>query len=309
MTNSVIITCAITGSLHVPSMSPYLPITPDEIARESIAAAEAGAAILHLHARDPETGCPTPSPDVFRQFLPRIKQSTDAVINISTGGAPGMTMDDRLAASEWASPEMTSLNMGSINVGLFPILDKLNDFRFDWEKPFLEASRDRVFRNTFADIEQILSRLGKGHGCRFEFECYDVAHLYNLAHFLERKLYEPPLFIQFCLGILGGIGAEFDHLLHLVRTAQRLFGDDFEWSVLAAGRHQMPFATQNVLLGGNARVGLEDSLSIGRGKLATSNAQQVVKIKTILTELGYTIATPAEARQRLALKGADQVRF
>lgn len=309
MTNSVIITCAITGSLHVPSMSPYLPITPDEIARESIAAAEAGAAILHLHARDPETGCPTPSPDVFRQFLPRIKQSTDAVINISTGGAPGMTMDDRLAASEWASPEMTSLNMGSINVGLFPILDKLNDFRFDWEKPFLEASRDRVFRNTFADIEQILSRLGKGHGCRFEFECYDVAHLYNLAHFLERKLYEPPLFIQFCLGILGGIGAEFDHLLHLVRTAQRLFGNDFEWSVLAAGRHQMPFATQNVLLGGNARVGLEDSLSIGRGKLATSNAQQVVKIKTILTELGYTIATPAEARQRLALKGADQVRF
>jgi uncharacterized protein (DUF849 family) len=309
MTNSVIITCAITGSLHVPSMSPYLPITPDEIASESIAAAEAGAAILHLHARDPETGCPTPSPDVFRQFLPRIKQSTDAVINISTGGAPGMTMDDRLAASEWASPEMTSLNMGSINVGLFAVLDKLHDFRFDWEKPFLEASRDRVFQNTFADIEQILSRLGKGHGCRFEFECYDVAHLYNLAHFLERKLYEPPLFIQFCLGILGGIGAEFDHLLHLVRTAQRLFGDDFEWSVLAAGRHQMPFATQNVLLGGNARVGLEDSLSIGRGKLATSNAQQVVKIKTILTELGYEIATPAEARQRLALKGADQVRF
>ncbi|KUR77531.1 3-keto-5-aminohexanoate cleavage protein [Novosphingobium sp. Fuku2-ISO-50] len=309
MTNSVIITCAITGSLHVPSMSPYLPITPDEIASESIAAAEAGAAILHLHARDPETGCPTPSPDVFRQFLPRIKQSTDAVINISTGGAPGMTMDDRLAASEWVSPEMTSLNMGSINVGLFAVLDKLHDFRFDWEKPFLEASRDRVFQNTFADIEQILSRLGKGHGCRFEFECYDVAHLYNLAHFLERKLYEPPLFIQFCLGILGGIGAEFDHLLHLVRTAQRLFGDDFEWSVLAAGRHQMPFATQNVLLGGNARVGLEDSLSIGRGKLATSNAQQVVKIKTILTELGYTIATPAEARQRLALKGADQVRF
>jgi len=309
MTNSVIITCAITGSLHVPSMSPYLPITPDEIASESIAAAEAGAAILHLHARDPETGCPTPSPDVFRQFLPRIKQSTDAVINISTGGAPGMTMDDRLAASECASPEMTSLNMGSINVGLFAVLDKLHDFRFDWEKPFLEASRDRVFQNTFADIEQILSRLGKGHGCRFEFECYDVAHLYNLAHFLERKLYEPPLFIQFCLGILGGIGAEFDHLLHLVRTAQRLFGDDFEWSVLAAGRHQMPFATQNVLLGGNARVGLEDSLSIGRGKLATSNAQQVVKIKTILTELGYEIATPAEARQRLALKGADQVRF
>jgi uncharacterized protein (DUF849 family) len=309
MSKPVIISCAITGSLHVPSMSPYLPITPDEIARESIAAAEAGAAVLHLHARDPETGRPTPSTDVFRQFLPRIKQSTDAVINISTGGAPGMSMDDRLAASEWASPEMTSLNMGSLNVGLFPAAEKIKEFRFDWERGFLEGSRDNVFKNTFQDIEAILERLGKGHGCRFEFECYDVGHLYNLAHFVERKLYEPPLFIQFCLGILGGIGAEVDHLLHMVRTAQRLFGDTFEWSVLAAGRHQMPMATQNILLGGNARVGLEDSLTIGRGKLAKSNAEQVTKLVSIIDALGYAIATPTEARGRLQLKGADQVRF
>ncbi len=309
MSKSVIISCAITGSLHVPSMSPYLPITPDEIARESIAAAEAGAAVLHLHARDPENGRPTPSTDVFRQFLPRIKQSTDAVVNISTGGAPGMTMDERLAASEWASPEMTSLNMGSLNVGLFPAAEKIKEFRFDWERGFLEGSRDNVFKNTFQDIEAILNRLGKGHGCRFEFECYDVGHLYNLAHFVERKLYEPPLFIQFCLGILGGIGAEVDHLLHMVRTAQRLFGDSFEWSVLAAGRHQMPMATQNILLGGNARVGLEDSLTIGRGMLAQSNAEQVAKLVGIIEALGYSVATPTEARERLQLKGTDAVRF
>jgi uncharacterized protein (DUF849 family) len=309
MSQSVIISCAITGSLHVPSMSPYLPITPDEIARESIAAAEAGAAILHLHARDPENGRPTPSTEVFRQFLPRIKQSTDAVVNISTGGAPGMAMDDRLAASEWASPEMTSLNMGSLNVGLFPAAERIKEFRFDWERGFLEGSRDNVFKNTFQDIEAILERLGKGHGCRFEFECYDVGHLYNLAHFVERKLYEPPLFIQFCLGILGGIGAEVDHLLHMVRTAQRLFGDGFEWSVLAAGRHQMPMATQNILLGGNARVGLEDSLTISRGKLAQSNAEQVSKLAVIIEALGYSVATPTEARERLRLKGSDQVRF
>jgi uncharacterized protein (DUF849 family) len=306
---SVIISCAITGSLHVPSMSPHLPITPSEIAAESIAAAEAGAAILHLHARDPQTGRPTPSTDVFKAFLPQIKQATDAVVNISTGGAPGMTMDERLAAPEWASPEMTSLNMGSMNVGLFPAAAKIKDYRFDWEKPFLEGSRDLVFKNTFSDIAAILERLGKGHGSRFEFECYEVGHLYNLAHFLDQKLYEPPLFIQFCLGILGGIGAEIDNLLHMVRTAQRLFGQDIEWSVLAAGRHQMPFATQNILLGGNARVGLEDSLMIERGKLATSNAEQVTKLVRILTELGYAVATPAEARERLKLKGADRTNF
>ncbi len=290
-------------------MSPYLPLTPEQITREAIAAAEAGAAILHLHARDPDDGRPSPDPDVFRQFLPRIKQSTDAVLNISTGGAPGMTMDERLAAAEWASPEMASLNMGSINVGLYPALDKIKDFRFDWERGFLEASRDNVFKNTFKDIEDILNRLGKGHHCRFEFECYDVGHLYNLAHFVDRKIYDPPLFIQFCLGILGGIGAELDHLLHLIRTAQRLFGNQFEWSILAAGRHQMPMATHNVLLGGNARVGLEDSLMIERGRLAESNADQVAKLAGILRALGLEVATPDEARARLGLKGGDQVGF
>jgi uncharacterized protein (DUF849 family) len=309
MAQSVIISCAITGSLHVPSMSPYLPITPNEIAEESIAAAEAGAAILHLHARDPQTGRPTPNTEVFKAFLPQIKQATSAVVNISTGGAPGMTMDERLAAPEWASPEMTSLNMGSMNVGLFPAAAKIKEFRYDWEQPFLEGSRDLVFKNTFADIGAILERLGKGHGSRFEFECYEVGHLYNLAHFVEQKLYDPPLFIQFCVGILGGIGAEIDHLLHMVRTAQRLFGNDFEWSVLAAGRHQMPFATHNILMGGNARVGLEDSLMIERGKLATSNAEQVAKLVRIMTELGYAVATPDEARTRLKLKGADRTNF
>jgi uncharacterized protein (DUF849 family) len=309
VSKSVIISCAITGSLHVPSMSPHLPITPDQIASESIAAAEAGAAILHLHARNSEDGRPTPDVEVFRQFLPRIKQSTNAVVNISTGGAPGMTMDQRLAAAEWASPEMTSLNMGSMNVGLFPALSRMKDFKHEWEPQFLESSRDLVFKNTFKDITEILERLGKGHGSRFEFECYDVGHLYNLAYFVDQKIYEPPLFIQFCLGILGGIGAEADHLLHMVRTAQRLFGSDMEWSVLAAGQHQMPMATQSALLGGNARVGLEDSLRIARGELATSNAQQVEKLKRILSELGLAIATPDEARERLQLKGSDRTNF
>lgn len=305
----VIISCAITGSLHTPSMSPYLPLTPAQIADESIAAAAAGAAVLHLHARDPLDGRPTASVDVFREFLPRIRAATGAVVNISTGGGPGMTLDERLAAAEWASPELASLNMGSINTGLFAIAGKISEYRFDWEKPFLEGSRDGVFRNSFADIEKILQRLGRGQGCRFEFECYDVGHLYNLAHVIDRKLYEPPLFIQFCLGILGGIGADADHLLHLVRTAQRLFGADLEWSVLGAGRHQMPVVTQAALLGGNARVGLEDSLTIRRGTLARSNAEQVTKLVAVLDLLGYTVATPDEARRRLALKGAAQVRF
>ncbi len=309
MAKSVIISCAITGSLHVPSMSPHLPITPDEIASESIAAAEAGATILHLHARDPQDGRPAFSPELFKQFLPRIKQATGAVVNITTGGGPGMSLDERLAAAEWASPEMTSLNMGTINMALFPVADKIKEWRYGWEKPFLEGTRSSFFKNTFADIESVLKRLGEGHGSRFEFECYDVGHLHNLAWFLDQKLYEPPLFIQFCMGIMGGIAAEIDHLLHMVRTAQRLFGPDVEWSVLAAGRHQMPMATHNALLGGNVRVGLEDSLYLDRGHLATSNAEQVAKIKRILGELGYAIATPDEARNRLRLKGADQTNF
>jgi uncharacterized protein (DUF849 family) len=309
MAKSVIITCAITGSLHTPSMSSHLPITPEEIARESISAAAAGAAILHLHARDPIDGRPTANPAVFRQFLPAIKAGTDAIVNLTTGGAPGMTLDERLEAPESASPEMTSLNMGSINIGLFPAAARIKEFRFDWEKPFLEGSRNGVFRNTFADIEAIMNRLGKGQGARFEFECYDVGHLHNLAWVIEQKMYAPPLFIQFCLGILGGIGAEIDHLLHMARTAQRLFGADIEWSVLAAGRHQIPMATHNILLGGNARVGLEDSLYLQRGRLATSNAEQVQKIVRIMAELGFTVATPAEARQRLQLKGPAQTKF
>ncbi len=309
MPKSVIISCAITGSLHTPSMSPYLPLTPEQIAGEAIAAAEAGAAIIHLHARDPQTGRPSADPKLFQAFLPRIKAASGAVLNLTTGGAPGMTMDERLAAPEWASPEMTSLNMGSINIGLFAAAARMTEFRYDWEKPFLEGTKAGVFKNTFADISEILERLGKGHGCRFEFECYDVGHLYNLAWFADQKLCAPPFFIQFCIGILGGIGPELDHLLHMVRTAQRLFGDGAEWSVLAAGRHQMPFATHNVLLGGNARVGLEDNLYLERGELARSNADQVRKLKRILGELGYNAATPDEARARLRLKGAGQTGF
>jgi uncharacterized protein (DUF849 family) len=309
MAKPVIITCAVTGSLHTPSMSPYLPITPEQIVAESLAAARAGAAILHLHARDPSNGRPTADPAIFQRFLPAIKAGTDAIVNITTGGAPGMSMDERLAAPEANSPEMTSLNMGTINFGLFPALAKIREFKFEWERPFLEGSRAGTFRNTFADIEAIVNRLGKGHGSRFEFECYDLGHLTNLAWLMDQKIYEPPLFIQFCLGILGGIGAEMDNLLLMVRTAQRLFGNDIEWSVLAAGRHQIPMATQNILLGGNARVGLEDSLTLERGRLATSNAEQVEKIVRILKELGYQVATPAEARQRLRLKGSAQTNF
>ncbi|WP_186391221.1 MULTISPECIES: 3-keto-5-aminohexanoate cleavage protein [unclassified Pannonibacter] len=309
MSKSVIITCAITGSLHTPSMSPHLPISPSQIAEESVAAAEAGASIIHLHARDPEDGRPTADPAVFAQFLPRIKQQTAAVVNISTGGGPGMSLDERLAAAEAASPEMTSLNMGSINNGLFAGAGRIKDYKYDWEKPFLENGRNTVFKNTFEDIEAIMNRLGKGHGCRFEFECYDIGHLYNLAYFIDRKIYEPPLFLQFILGVLGGVGAEADHLLHMIRTAQRLFGQDIEWSVLGAGRAQMPLCTHNALLGGNVRVGLEDSLNIGPRQLATSNAQQVMKIRRILEELSFTVATPDEARTRLALKGGSNVSF
>jgi len=306
---SAIITCAITGSLHTPSMSPYLPITPDEIVAESVAAAEAGASIIHLHARDPKDGRPSADPDLFMQFLPRIKQQTGAVLNITTGGAPGMSLDQRLAAAERASPEMTSLNMGSINNGLFAGARRIKDYKFDWEKPFLEGGKSSYFENSFFNIETIMKRLGQEHGVRFEFECYDLGHIYNLAYMIEQKLYDGPLFLQFILGILGGVGAEVDNLLLMVRTAQRLFGNDVEWSVLAAGRHQMPMCVHNALIGGNVRVGLEDSLNLGAGELAKSNADQVAKVRRILTELGYAIATPDEARARLALKGGNNVRF
>lgn len=305
----VIITCAVTGSVHTPSMSPYLPITPDDIANDAVAAAEAGASILHLHARNPQDGSPTPDPAVFMEFLPRIKQQSDAVINITTGGGHGMSLEERLAGPLAASPEMCSLNMGSMNFGLFPILDKMKDFQYEWERKHLENTRDFIFRNTFKDIEGILNKLGEGHGTRFEFECYDVGHLYNLAHFLDRGLVKPPLFVQTIFGILGGIGADHKNLLHMREIADKLFGDDYQWSILAAGRHQLPFVTMGAIMGGNVRVGLEDSLYAGKGKLAKSNAEQVSIIRSIVENLSLEIATPTEARELLALKGGDTVNF
>ena len=305
----VIITCAVTGSIHTPTMSPHLPITPAEIAQQSIEAAEAGAAIIHLHARDPKDGHPTPDPKVFMEFLPRIKQGCDAVVNITTGGGHGMTLEERLAAPLRASPEMTSLNMGSMNFGLFPMLQRYKKFKYDWEPKHLEGSRDFIFRNTFKDIERVMKELGEGHGTRFEFECYDVGHLYTLAHFLERGLAKPPLFVQTIFGILGGIGADHENLVHMRRIADKLFGDAYQWSILAAGRHQLPFVSMGAIMGGNVRVGLEDSLYAGAGKLATSNAEQVKIVRSILESLSLDVASPAEAREMLALKGGDRVAF
>ncbi len=310
MPKPVIITCAPTGGIHTPTMSDHLPITPDQIARASIEAAEAGASIIHLHARDPETGKPDPSPDLFMQFLPRIKQSTGAVVNVSTGGGLGMTMDERLRAATTASPEMASLNMGSMNFGIFPLLDKYDTWKHDWEPEFLAMTRDFIFPNTFATIEYALTELGEKHSTKFEFECYDLGHLYNVKWFVDKGLIKPPFFIQFVLGILGGAGADLENLQHLHRMADKLFGaESYEWSVLGAGRHQMPLATQAALMGGNLRVGLEDSLFIERGELAVSNAQQVEKVRAIVENLGRTVATPDEARERLGLKGGDRVAF
>jgi len=307
--DKVIITCAVTGGVHTPTMSDALPITPDEIATQSIDAAEAGASIIHLHARDPETGRPTPDPEVFMQFLPRIKQSTDAVVNITTGGGLGMTVEERLAGPIQAEPEMTSLNMGSMNFALHPLADKYKHWKHDWEQPFLKASDDFIFRNTFKDIAYILKHLGEGCGTKFEHECYDIGHLYNLAYFVDAGLIKPPFMVQSIFGILGGIGAEMENVMFMKQTADRLFGDDYVWSVLAAGRFQMPFITQAAMMGGNVRVGLEDSLFIEKGKLAKSNAEQVTKIRKILEELGMGIATPKEAREILQLKGGDMVKF
>ena len=303
----VIITCASTGSIHTPTMSPHLPLTPEDIADQSIAAAEAGAAILHLHARDPKDGRPTPDPDVFMQFLRPIRERCDAVINITTGGGHGMSLDERLAAPRRIHPEMTSLNRGSMNFGLFPMLARYDEFRYEWERAHLENSRDFIFRNTFKDIEHILEVLGEGCGTRFEFECYDIGHLYNLAHFLDRGLVKPPLFVQSIFGILGGIGADPENVTHMRQIANKLFGDEYLWSVLAGGRHQLPLVTMSAAMGGNVRVGLEDSLYAGKGRLATSNAEQVTIIRRILERLSLEIATPAEAREMLALKGADQI--
>jgi uncharacterized protein (DUF849 family) len=305
----VIITCAVTGSVHTPTMSPYLPITPDQIAEGAIAAAEAGAAILHLHARDPRDGRPTPDPAVFMEFLPRIHAATDAVINITTGGSTQMTLDERLAAPLRVQPEMCSLNMGSMNFGLFHMAGKRTHWQYDWEPAYLENTRDTIFKNTFTDIEDILRRLGEGCGTRFEFECYDVGHLYTLAHFLERGLVKPPLFVQTIFGILGGIGPDVENLQHMRTIADKLFGRDYEWSILGAGRHQMNLITIGATMGGHVRVGLEDSLYLGKGELARTNAAQVAKIRGIVEALSLEVASPVEARRMLALKGADKVAF
>lgn len=303
-----IITCAPTGAIHTPSMSPHLPVTADEIADAAIAAAEAGAAILHLHARDPKDGRPSQDPELFRPFLSKIKAATNAVINITTGGSPHMTVAERMRPATTFKPELASLNMGSMNFGLFPMLDRFKEFKHDWEREHLENSRNLIFKNTFSDIEDIL-RIGRENGTRFEFECYDISHLNNLAHFLERGLVKAPLFVQSVFGILGGIGAHPEDLMHMRRTADRLFGDQYRWSILGTGRNQLPLATIGAAMGANVRVGLEDSLWIGPGRLAVSSAEQVQRIRAVLEALNIDVATPDEARDILDLKGAANVAF
>lgn len=304
--SKIIITCAVTGSIHTPSMSPYLPVTPDQITEQAIGAAEAGATILHLHARDPETGRPSADPDHFMAYLPRLKQETDAVLNLTTGGSAVMTLDQRLAAPKLAEPEMCSLNMGTMNFALYPAVDRIVEWKHDWEKPFLENSDDLVFKNTPRDIARVLTEMGTERGARFEFECYDVGHLYMLRHFANRGMVEPPYFIQFVFGVLGGIGPDPQNLTHMKAIADKLFGDDYAFSVLAAGRHQIPLTTMSAAMGGHVRVGLEDSLMIARGQLARSNAEQVAKIRGIVEGLGREVATPADAREMLDLKGSDR---
>jgi uncharacterized protein (DUF849 family) len=302
----VIITCAVTGAIHTPTMSPYLPITAREISTAALEAAEAGAAIVHLHARNPQDGRPDQRPEAFEPFLREIHARSDVVINITTGGAPTMTVDERLGPCAHFKPEVASLNMGSMNFGLYPMLKRHKDFKFDWERPYLAESDDRIFRNTFRDIERIL-RTCAGNDTRFEIECYDIGHLYTLSHFVDRGLVKPPLFIQSVFGLLGGIGAHPEDVAHMRRTADRLFGNDYKWSVLGAGRNQLTVAAQAVALGGNVRVGLEDSLWIGPGRLAQKNAEQVFAARRIIETLGLAVATPDEAREMLRLKGRDRV--
>lgn len=308
MSRKVIITCAVTGAIHTPTMSPHLPITPQEIADSAVEAAEAGAAIVHLHARNPETGQPDQTPEAFEGFLRIIKQRSNVVVNLTSGGSPWMLVEDRVKPAAKFKPEIASMNLGTMNLGLFPMLDRYKDWRFEWEPKALEASRNLIFRNTFADIEYALTTLSES-GTRFEFECYDTAHLYTLRHFLDRGLVKPPLFIQTVFGLLGGIGAHPDDVYHMKRTADRLFGGNYTWSVLGAGRNQMPVAAIAAAMGGNVRVGLEDSLWAGPGKLAQSNAEQVRMIRKIIEGLGLEIATSDEAREILALKGGDKVDF
>jgi uncharacterized protein (DUF849 family) len=308
MSHKVIISCAVTGSVHTPTMSPHLAITPDQIAEQAIAAAEAGAAILHLHARNPEDGRPSPDPAVFQQFVPRIRAATNAVINITTGGSTRMSLDERLAYPLRLQPEMCSLNMGSMNFTIHPAARRYTQWQHEWEKPYIEGMEDLIFRNTFRDIKHILKVLGQDCGTRFEFECYDVGHLYTLAHFVEEGLIQGPLFIQAIFGILGGLGVDPENLVTMRTTADRLFGrKGYRFSVLGAGRHQMPLLTMAAVMGGHVRVGLEDSLYLGKGQLARNCAEQVLKIRRILDELSLEVATPDEARAMLGLKGADAV--
>jgi uncharacterized protein (DUF849 family) len=304
----VMITCAVTGAIHTPSMSPYLPITPEEIADAAIGAAEAGAALVHVHARNPVNGLPDQSPEAFRPFLKVIKQRSNCVLNITTGGSPTMDIEERLRPCAVLKPEVASLNMGSMNFGLYPMLERTTEFKYDWEKPYLEGSRDRIFKNTFTDIENILTRCAENN-TRFEIECYDIGHLYTLRHFADRGIVKPPFFIQSVFGILGGIGPHPEDVQHMKRTADRLFGDDYQWSVLGAGRNQLPIAAQAIALGGNVRVGLEDSLWAGPGKLAKTNAEQVKLARQMIEALGLEVATPDDARELLQLKGADRVEF
>ena len=304
----VIITCAVTGAIHTPSMSPHLPVTPDEIVEDSLKAVEAGAAVLHLHARDPETGRPDQTPEAFQRFLPRLKQSTDAVINLTTGGSPFMKVEERVLPAATFKPEVASLNMGSINFCLYPMLNRYKDFKFDWEQKHLEATKDLVFRNSFKDIEYILTTCAE-NGTRFEFECYDIAHLYNLSHFLDRGLVKPPLFVQSVFGILGGIGTHPEDVAHMKRTADRLFGDSYRWSVLGAGSAQLRIGAMAIAMGGNMRVGLEDSLWAAKGRLATSNAEQVTLARKIIEGMSLSVASPEEAREILELKGGDRTEF
>lgn len=306
--DKVIISCAVTGAIHTPSMSPYLPVTAEEIAEASIAACEAGAAIIHLHARDPKTGKPDQRPEAFTPFLKVIKERCDAVVNLTTGGSPYMTVHERMQPAKVLKPEVASMNMGTMNFGLFPMLKRFKEFKHDWERPYLEGSKDLIFRNTYGDLETVLTELSVNE-TRYEFECYDTSHLYNLAHFVERGLVKAPFFIQTVFGILGGIGTHPDDVMHMKRTADRLFGDDYRWSVLGAGASQMKIAAMAASMGGNVRVGLEDSLWIGKGQLAKSNAEQVKRVREILEGLGLSIATPAEARQILQLKGVGKVAF
>jgi len=309
MARKIIITCAVTGSIHTPTMSPHLPLTADEIASDSIEAAKAGAAIIHLHARDPINGRPSANPDHFRNFLPRIKAECDAVLNISTGGSSLMSLDERLAPARDARPEMCSLNMGTMNFGIFPLQDRYDEWQHEWEPQLLDATRRIPFTNTFDDIDMIIEDMGEHNGARFEFECYDVGQIETLAWYVRKGFIQTPLYVQFVLGVLGGIGASPENLMTMKTTADRLLSDQYEFSVLGAGGAQMPLATMGAIMGGNVRVGLEDSLTIGAGKLATSNAEQVRKIRQILEALGFEIASADEARARLQLKGVDRVGF